>query len=389
MKHSLKEIFTTAWKLGWTSFGGPTAHIGYFQREYVEKKKWVDASQFAELVALCQLLPGPTSSQVGMGIGYLRGGILGAYLSWLGFTLPSTMIMIAFAFFTQEFTKPIWLHGLLLLAGAIITQAVYTMGTQMVTTPTQATIFAMATSILLLWNHPLAPLVVILFAGLFGCFYFRPQQKNKKTVLRNYHRSVFLLVIFLALFLFLPLLTDLFPSLWLKMFDLFYRSGSLVFGGGHVVLPLLEHELVQQKLILPEQFFAGYGAAQALPGPLFTFSAYVGTLLGGIPGGILATIAIFLPSFLLLPAILPIWEHVRQHPIIQAAIQAIHPAVVGILFATLLQLLQKEAIHHTYDFIHLLIVFTLIHFWRLAFLKAPNCRERICFWSFRKNDKQQ
>ena len=303
------EILLVALRLGLTSFGGPVAHLGYFRQEYVASRKWLDERTYADLVALCQFLPGPTSSQVGIAVGISRGGLLGGFAAWLGFTLPSAAVLILFAYGVGEYGEFVgddWLRGLKIVAVAVVALAVWEMARTLAPDRTRATI-AIATAIaLLLWQSPAGYVVLIVASGLAGWFLLRreadPTSPAASPTPFSRYLAIAGLCLFFILLLGLPLFRQAWQNDWLDIFDGFYRSGSMVFGGGHVVLPLLQSEVVTPGWVTNEEFIAGYGAAQAIPGPLFTFSAYLGTVMGEPPGewtiGLFALAAIFLPSFL-------------------------------------------------------------------------------------------
>ena len=288
------EVLLVALKLGVTSFGGPVAHIGYFRDEYVTRRRWLDERSYADLVALCQLLPGPASSQVGIAVGMTRAGIGGGVAAWLGFTLPSAALLILFGYGVASFEPLVTsglLRGLKVVAAAVVAFAVYGMAQSLAPDRRRATIAVLAAIGMLFWRTPLAQVLVIAVAGGAGWVLLRDTVRASGAAPRNASAGVFRSVVCLALFLLLlaglPLARQLTDSAWLGVFDAFYRSGALVFGGGHVVLPLLQAEVVPAGWVSGDRFIAGYGAAQAVPGPLFTFSAYLGTVMAG-PHGWLA-----------------------------------------------------------------------------------------------------
>ncbi|AEI41168.1 chromate efflux transporter [Paenibacillus mucilaginosus] len=343
----LWKLFTVALRLGLTSFGGPAAHLGYFRQEYVVRRRWIDERTYADLVALCQFLPGPASSQVGMGIGLLRGGIAGALTAWLGFTLPSVLALTLFAFAVQggaAASSP-WLHGLKLVAVAVVAQAVIGMGAK------------------LAGAGPLP-------AGLFGLWAFRSggaQQEAPASLHIPVSRraGAVSLGLFFVLLIGLPWLRTAVDNPSLALFDIMYRAGSLVFGGGHVVLPLLDRELVPGGWMNSETFLAGYGAAQAVPGPLFTFASYLGAAAMGWQGAVVATLAIFLPAFLLILGALPFWADLRTSPRAQGALAGINAAVVGILLAAWYQPIWMTAVLRPADFAAAALLYGMLEFWKL------------------------
>lgn len=373
---SVAEVGLAALKLGLTSFGGPIAHLGYYRDEYVLKRRWVDEATYAELVALCQFLPGPASSQVGIGVGTLRAGMLGGLAAWLGFTLPSAIVMTAFAFAVQRFDvgSAGWVHGLKVVAVAVVAQAVWGMARQFCTDRMRATLALLAALIVLLVPTAFGQVGVIAGAALIGWRLF-PVAPGTVTV-TPYPRAVdrrvgiACLLLFVLLLVGLPFLAAGDPGGGFDLADRFYRVGALVFGGGHVVLPLLQTQVVVPGWVTDSQFLAGYGAAQAMPGPLFTFSAFLGAIRtpapNGIPGAVLALSALFLPSFLLVWGALPFWDTLRAHPIFRGALAGINAAVVGILLAALYTPVWTSAIVQTADFALAVACLGLLMIWRWA-----------------------
>lgn len=361
------EVFLVSLKLGLTSFGGPVAHLGYFHHEYIQKRKWMDERNYADLVALCQFLPGPASSQVGMGIGLSRGGLLGAVAAWIGFTLPSVLVLVFFASILQQFQTAGdgLIHGLKLVAVAIVAHAIWGMAQKLTPDRNRATIAVMTAAIALLWPSAWTQVILIVLSGIGGWLLYKehtilPASNTPIPVSRT--TAIFCLVLFFSLLFLLPILRPF--SHWIAMFDSFYRSGSLVFGGGHVVLPLLENEFVGNGAITKEQFLAGYGLTQAVPGPLFTFAAYIGTVMNGVLGATLATIAIFLPAFLLVVGVLPFWDQMRSKSYIQGALLGINAAVVGILLAAFYDPIWTSSVMNTIDFVIAVLLFSLLTFWK-------------------------
>ncbi|TNJ64863.1 chromate transporter [Paenibacillus hemerocallicola] len=366
---ALMELFLVSTKLGLTSFGGPIAHLGYFHNEYIRKRRWMDERSYADLVALCQFLPGPASSQVGIGIGMIRAGLLGGLIAWLGFTLPSVIALIWFAFLLQGFDigNAGWIHGLKIVAVAIVAQAILGMGQKLAPDKKRATLAIAVASVSLMWQTAFSQVLLIAAAGLIGLWVYRRttvQEAPGIPVPVNRTFAVLCLIVFFGLLAALPLLSQAFANGWLSLFDSFYRSGALVFGGGHVVLPLLEREVVPAGWVGKEDFLAGYGAAQAVPGPLFTFAAYLGAMAKGVPGAIVATIAVFLPAFLLIAGALPFWNSLRKSPRVQGALIGINAAVVGILLAALYDPLWTTAIVAPADFALASILFVMLVFWK-------------------------
>jgi chromate transporter len=371
---SLLEVLWVSTRLGLTSFGGPIAHLGYFHQEYVKRKQWIDEQSYADLVALCQFLPGPASSQVGIAIGIARARLLGGVAAWLGFTLPSALALIVFGLGIGAFAEAAaagWLHGLKIVAVAVVAQAVWGMARSLAPDRERASIAILATIITLAWSSAVGQLLSIAIAGIAGLVFFRATASSTVSHLRfpvTKKTGIASWIIFFALLTLLPLFRQLAPSHALELFDSFFRVGSLVFGGGHVVLPLLQGEVVEPGWLTNEQFVAGYGAAQAVPGPLFTFSAYLGTVMGpepnGWPGALLALVAIFLPSFLLVTGALPFWDLLRSMPVFQSALKGINAAVVGLLLAALYTPVWTSAIYSPADFGLGLIAFALLMFWK-------------------------
>lgn len=367
---SALEVLAISTKLGLTSFGGPIAHLGYFHNEYIRKRKWMDERTYADLVALCQFLPGPASSQVGIGIGVMRSGLLGGIAAFIGFTLPSVLALILFAFLLQGFDigNAGWIHGLNIVAVAIVAHAILGMAQKLTPDRNRATIAILVAIITLLWQTALSQILLILIAGMIGLFLYKNTKiaelaEIKVPISRSF--AIGCLSLFFGLLLFLPLLREFTSFYWVAFFDSFYRSGSLVFGGGHVVLPLLERELVPMGWIDQKSFLAGYGATQAVPGPLFTFAAYLGAMMNGWIGAIIATFAIFLPAFLLVVGTLPFWDTLRRKPKVQGALLGINAAVVGILVAAFYDPIWTSTILVSVDFALSALLFGMLVFWKL------------------------
>lgn len=366
------EIFLISTKLGFTSFGGPVAHLGYFYDEYVRRRKWLDEKSYADLVALCQFLPGPASSQVGIGIGILRGGLLGGIISFLGFTFPSVIALMIFARMIDvlDIGNAGWIHGLKIVATAIVAHAILGMAKNLTPDLKRKTIALFALILTLLWQSVFSQVGVIILSAIIGYFLYKQQVRQQNQVdisfpISKQVASVSLVLFFSLLFL-LPIIREVFSYQWIAMFDSFYRSGSLVFGGGHVVLPLLEREFVPGGWLSEASFLAGYGATQAVPGPLFTFAAYIGTVLNGWGGGLLATFAIFLPAFLLIVGTLPFWNFVRKNPKIQGVLMGVNAAVVGILVSSFYQPIWTSSISDASDFAFAAILFSMLVYWKLS-----------------------
>ncbi|MGA8147175.1 MAG: chromate efflux transporter [Gallionellaceae bacterium] len=367
-------IFLIFLRLGLTSFGGPIAHLGYFRREFVERRKWLDEHAYADLVSLCQFLPGPASSQVGIGLGLSRGGIPGAIVSWLGFTLPSAILLVLFGLrlsFVGDKLGSGWLHGLKIVAVAVVAQALWGMGKSLSPDKIRASIAICAAVIATLIPSSIGQVGAIVASGLFGWAFLKisitlPHSFIQTTTSRI--TGMALLVVFALLLLLVPVAAVGSGSHIVKLFDSFYRAGSLVFGGGHVVLPLLQSQVVPSGWVSNDVFLAGYGAAQAVPGPLFTFAAYLGAVSTQAPSGWIgagiALVAIFLPSFLLVIGILPFWEQLRRYEGMQRAMLGINAAVVGLLLAAFYNPVWTSAIRSTTDFCLAAIAFLLLVFWK-------------------------
>jgi chromate transporter len=341
---SVLEVFRVALRLGLTSFGGPIAHLGYFRREYVARRGWVDETAYADLVALCQFLPGPASSQLGIAIGTRRAGMLGGVAAWLGFTLPSAVALVLFGLATEsvELSAVGWVHGLKLAAVAVVAQAVYAMARALTPDWPRRIVALLAGAVALLWATPFAQVAIIAGGAFLGRFLLAPPAARltgpePSPVSRR--AGILSLAVFFGLLLGLPLVRTVADGQPLVLFDTFYRAGALVFGGGHVVLPLLHSTVVDPGWVSNDRFLAGYGAAQAVPGPLFTFAAYLGTVSrlppNGVLGAAIALVAIFLPSFLLIFGALPLWDVLRRSTGFRRALSGTNAAVVGILLAAL------------------------------------------------------
>lgn len=368
---NLREIAKASTKLGFTSFGGPTAHIGYFRDEYVEKRKWLDDKLYADIVALCQFLPGPASSQVGIAIGMMRGGILGGIVSWAGFTLPSVLFLMLAAYFVVGFgfTDSGIIQGLKIVAVAIVAHALLGMQKNLAPDATRIAIAIAAAILVLLIPTAWGQIGVIVLAGVVGYFLFRKDKTPDAVELKlsfGKRAGIVAWVIFFGLLIALPFARTFSENVYLGILDTYYRVGSIVFGGGHVVLPMLEREVEMSS----DLFLAGYGLAQAVPGPLFTLSAFLGQVTAGIPGALLAVFAMFLPSFLLVIGTLPFWSIIRSKPGIQSALKGVNAAVVGILLAALYNPVFTSAVKSSFDFIIVLITFTLLTVFKFSPVKV-------------------
>jgi len=376
----LINVFLVALRLGVTSFGGPVAHIGYFRQEYVARRGWLDDKSFTDLVALCQLLPGPASSQLGIAIGTLRAGKLGGVMAWLGFTMPSAIILIAFAYGVSEVddvANSEWLRGLKLAVVAIVGLAVWSMAGSLWTDRRRITLGIAATVFMLLMSGAMWQIVVILAGAAVGTLLLKNTDASasdaQSTGSSGAKRLALLaLIIFFGLLLALPIVADTTGRDEIDVFENFYRSGSLVFGGGHVVLPLLQAETVGAGYIENDQFVAGYGATQAMPGPLFTFASYLGAAMndGSIFGekwvsGLVTLAAIFLPSFLLIWGVLPFWSRLASSTRVRGIVAGINAAVVGILLAALYSPIWTGSVFSAEDFGLVMVLFGLLTIWKL------------------------
>jgi chromate transporter len=371
---SLLEVLWVATKLGLTSFGGPIAHLGYFHEEYVRQRKWIDDESYADLMALCQFAPGPTSSKVNFSLGLLRAGYLGGLLSWVGFTLPSALALLLFAYSASALSGPVGtgiLHGLKLVAVAIVAQAVWGMARTLCPDRERASIAGASALIVLLSTSAFSQLAAILFGAVTGAWLCRkiPAAAGEQAPIKVSHRvGVAALVAFFGLLFGLPLLRSFTASQAIAMMDAFYRSGALVFGGGHVVLPLLQGAVVAPGWVGDDAFLAGYGAAQAVPGPLFTFAAYLGAVMkpapNGLAGAALGLAAIFLPGLLLHLGTLPFWESFRRRTGTQAVMRGINAAVVGLLGAALYSPIWTSSVRGPQDFAVALVGFILLMAWK-------------------------
>lgn len=364
------EILLTALRLGFTSFGGPIAHLGYFREEYVQRRKWLDDKTYADIVALCQFLPGPASSQVGISIGMLRGGYLGGFASWLGFTLPSAIALALFAILMQGYdvSEAGWLRGLLIVAVAVVAHAIWGMATKLTPDRERVSIALVTAIVVLMMPSASTQILMIVLGGLIGWLFLRKVAESEEPTMTfsiGKVAAVTAWVLFFGLLVALPILRQLYAAEWLEVVDSFYRVGSLVFGGGHVVLPLLSTEVVGPSWLTQDQFLAGYGAAQAVPGPLFTFSAYIGAAKGGWLLSAIALGAMFFPSFLLVTGSLPFWDSIRRRDSFKAALNGINAVVVGILLAALYDPIWTKAIHTPADFSLALVAFGLLMFWKI------------------------
>ena len=368
-------VFLVFLRLGLTSFGGPVAHLGYFREELVVRRRWLSERNYADLVALCQFLPGPASSQVGMALGLARAGYPGALAAWLGFTLPSAVALILFALGLAHWGDAVpagLLHGLKVVAVAVVAQAVWGMARSLCPDVPRTSLMAVAACAVLWWSSAWAQVLVLALAALVGLWTLAPGQAAAHEPLPipvGRRAGMAWLALFVALLLGLPWAAAVFPHATLAVADAFYRAGSLVFGGGHVVLPLLQAELVPTGWVDQDTFLAGYGAAQAVPGPLFTFAAFLGASLQmgpqGVWGALVCLLAIFASSFLLVAGALHFWEGLRAHPRMRAALAGVNAAVVGLLVAALYQPVWTSAIHTPQDVALALLAGVALMAWKL------------------------
>ncbi len=364
------EVFAVFLKLGLTSFGGPVAHLGYFRNELVERREWLEEQTYADLVALCQFLPGPASSQVGISIGLLRAGYPGALAAWTAFTLPSALALVVFAYGLSASGNALgsgWLHGLKVAAVAVVALAILGMARSLTPDRGRASLAMAALAVALAIPSAWGQISAIIVGGVIGAAFLKgePLPAQARLNLPGSRASgILALTIFAALLVGLPILASATGNRDVRLFDTFYRVGSLVFGGGHVVLPLLQAEVVPSGWVDNDSFLAGYGAAQAVPGPLFTFAAYLGAVIGGWKTALLCLVAIFLPSFLLVTGILPFWEGLRRRTTTQAALRGVNAAVVGLLLAAFYNPVWTSGILTRADFGLAALAFLLLFLWR-------------------------
>ena len=373
-KLSATQVFLAFLKLGLTSFGGPVAHLGYFRNEFVERRRVMQDAAYADLVSLCQFLPGPASSQIGIGIGITQAGLRGGIAAWVGFTLPSAIALILFAYGIAALDESVvqtgWLHGLKVAAVAVVAQAILGMSRMLCPDWPKRSVAIFAALLTLILPDIHGQMTAIGCGMIMGLFFLNYEASNDHTphlFTLSKKSSVISLGLFFALLLSLPILAQQ-GSQAFVLVDSFYRSGALVFGGGHVVLPLLKAEVVNPGWINQDMFLAGYGAAQAVPGPLFTFAAYLGAAMNTVPngwfGGLLCLLAIFLPSFLLVTGILPFWEDLRKNPRIRKALVGVNAAVVGLLLSAFYDPVWTSGILSVSDLVLALLAFGLLVYWK-------------------------
>jgi chromate transporter len=371
MPDSVRSVFGVFLRLGLTSFGGPIAHLGYYRTEFVERRRWLSEAAYADLVALCQLLPGPASSQVGFAVGLSRGGLLGGVVAWLGFTLPSAVAMVLFAHGAAALTGPLsagMLHGLQVAAVAVVAQAVWSMAWSLCPDRPRATIAVVATLIVTAAPTAIGQIAAILAGAAAGAWLCReaptvaPSARLSVPVPRAL--AVAALAGFAVLLIGLPIATAFSPVPALAVAEAFYRAGALVFGGGHVVLPLLHASVVEPGWVSEDAFLSGYGAAQAVPGPLFAFAAYLGAIMTGWVGAALCLVAIFLPGLLLVLGVLPFWASLGRGALMRACLRGVNAAVVGVLLGALYDPVWTKAIGGPADFALALVAFALLVIWK-------------------------
>ena len=371
MPDPIRSIFAVFLRLGLTSFGGPIAHLGYYRTEFVERRRWLSEAAYADLVALCQLLPGPASSQVGFAVGLSRGGLLGGVAAWLGFTLPSAVAMVLFAQGAAALTGPLsagMLHGLQVAAVAVVAQAVWSMAVSLCPDRPRATIAVVATLIVTAGPTAIGQIAAILAGAAAGAWLCRvvpaaaPSARLSIPVPRGL--AVAALAVFALLLIGLPIAAAVSPGPAVAMATAFYRAGALVFGGGHVVLPLLHASVVEPGWVSEDAFLSGYGAAQAVPGPLFTFAAYLGAIMTGWVGAALCLVAIFLPGLLLVLGVLPFWASLGRGALMRASLRGVNAAVVGVLLGALYDPVWTKGIGGPADFALALVAFALLVIWK-------------------------
>ena len=371
MPDPIRSIFAVFLRLGLTSFGGPSAHLGYYRTEFVERRRWLSEAAYADLVALCQLLPGPASSQVGFAVGLSRGGLLGGVAAWLGFTLPSAVAMVMFAQGAASLTGPLsagMLHGLQVAAVAVVAQAVWSMAVSLCPDRPRATIAVVATLIVTAAPTAIGQIAAILAGAAAGAWLCREvpaaAPPARLSILVPRGLAIAALAVFALLLIGLPIAAAVSPGPALAMATAFYRAGALVFGGGHVVLPLLHASVVEPGWVSEDAFLSGYGAAQAVPGPLFTFAAYLGAIMTGWVGAGLCLVAIFLPGLLLVVGVLPFWASLGRGALMRASLRGVNAAVVGVLLGALYDPVWTKGIGGPADFALALVAFALLVIWK-------------------------
>ncbi len=364
-------VFLIFLRLGLTSFGGPVAHLGYFRQEFVVRRRWLSERSYVDLMALCQFLPGPSSSQVGMALGMIRAGYAGALAAWAGFTLPAATLLTVLAWGLSTWGGMVphgLLHGLKIVAVAVVAQAVWGMAKNLCVGIPRMLLMLTSAAFVLFWSTALGQVSVILMAALVGVIFFKPEQAmvhDPLPISTGRKTGAVMLLIFIGLLFGLPALYDVWPDRTLAVINVFYRAGSLVFGGGHVVLPLLQSAVVPAGWVSNDTFLAGYGLTQAMPGPLFAFSSFLGASMNGWAGSVTCLVAIFVPGFLLVFGALPFWEQLRTSKHTQAALSGVNASVVGLLLAALYHPVWSSAIFNLMDFGIAVLGFVALMLWRL------------------------
>lgn len=369
------QIFLLFLRLGLTSFGGPAAHLGFFHEEFVKRRRWLSDSAYGEVVALCQLLPGPASSQVGLTLGFLQRGYSGAAAAWFGFTLPSALLMTLFAMglgLWPDAGAGGWITGLKLFVVAVVAQAVWQMGRSLCPDAPRLSIAMLVAVLLLTVGATWMQILALLMAGAAGVALKLPQKQSEEalTIPMQTRRPMVFFAVFVGLLLlaFLPLASDSLGWIWAEL----YRAGALVFGGGHVVLPWLQEGFVASGSMPADTFLAGYGVAQAMPGPLFSFSAFLGGIEGGWAGAAVAVFAVFLPGTLLVFAGLPLWSYIRSHEVARAALAGVNAGVVGLLLAALYDPVWTSAVDSSGAIAFVLLTWVSLAVWRVpVWILAP------------------
>lgn len=374
-KIPISTVFLAFLKLGCIAFGGPVAHLSYFRDEFIARRKWLSDHKYADLIALCQFLPGPASSQMAMAIGLIKSGIGGTIAAWIAFTIPSGVLLTLFGLSLSTFGNFFndgWLHGLKIATIVVVADAVWNMARTLCPDIQRVSIMLVATLLMFTWTTAFTQIGVIIAGGLVGFLFLKKNSGDSLHSLGvnvNPNWGIVCLTIFFVLLIALPLVATVFPTHALVLIDRFYRVGSLVFGGGHVVLPLLQTAVVQPGWVSNDIFLAGYGLTQAMPGPLFSFAAYLGTVMNlapnGVMGGIICLIAIYLPSFLLVIGILPFYDKFRELSGVRSALSGINATVVGILLAAFYRPIWVSGILSFLDLGIAIILFIFLHFWRL------------------------
>lgn len=372
---SVLHLFVIFLRLGLTSFGGPVAHFGYFRAEFVDKRKWFTVHSYTDIIALCQLLPGPASSQLAIAIGLSRARYIGAIVAWFGFTMPSAILLVLFAYGLNIFgdVSAGWIQGLKIVAVAVVAQAVWIMWNVLCPTRLHSTFSIIGALIVLFYPTALGQVLAIIGGGVLGCIFLKNHVKLPHEAIPVHISKIVAtvaLIIFCGLLFLLPIFTQLTDNQAFYLFESFFRTGSLVFGGGHVVLPLLQSVVVPTGMVSNSVFLAGYGAAQAIPGPLFSFSAFLGAISNiqpnGVNGAAICLFSIYLPSFLLIIGLFPFWENLRKYEIMKGAMTGVNTSVVGLVLAALYSPVWTSTVHTITDFSMVLAAYLLLSFWKMT-----------------------